>query len=309
MKIKWMWLVLFIGLTACSPQATVVVPIPTSLPVILTPYPTRTASQVSTPTIPNPGNIPTPTATPFVYTVKKDELGSEIALRYRVTLAMLQAANPGVDLNFLKEGSQLVIPAPAQTPSPDVFTPTPAAMEIGQPHCYPAAGNNAWCLVNIKNSLTQPVYYITGEFLFESQGKVTGKQVAALADILPPGQEIPVVAWMDGPIGYPYQVHFEIKTAFNAREPGVKSIRVEDQKIEIDPSGLFATITGNLIGPAGSVKQSAVIVSAYQDELPVGIRKVEFSQGLKENEQMPFEIQVYTSGPLINRVEVSAEGK
>jgi hypothetical protein len=309
MKKTIFWLVILIGLSACNPKATAVVPVPATLPVQLTRYPTRTANQITTPTIPNPGNIPTPTATQFMYTIKKDELGSAIALRYRVTLGMLQAANPGVDLNFLKEGSQLVIPAPAQTPVPNLFTPTPVIIEIGQPHCYPAAGNNAWCLVNIKNSLPEPVYYITGEFLFESQGKVSGKQVAALADILPPGREIPVISWLDGPIGYPYQIHFEIKTAFNAKDPGVKSIRVENQKIEIDPNGLFATITGNLIGPAGSVKQSAVIVSAYQDDLPAGIRKLEFSQGLKENEQLSFEVQVYTSGPLINRVEVSAEGK
>lgn len=278
-------------------------------PIQLTYYLTRTVTPVLTGTPAPVQALPSPTPTLQIHVVKKDELGSEIALRYGVTIAMLQAANQGVDLNFLKEGSSLVIPARSTTPSPILFTPTPIILETGQTYCYPSADQKAWCLVNIKNTLSKPVYYLTGEFILDTGGYITARQVAGLVDVLPSGAQIPLIVRINDPVGYPYQIRFDLKTAFGAENPAVRSLQITGQQVEMDPRGLWARVTGTILGDSAKVQQAAVILSGYQNDLPAGIRRLEFAQGIEPNQSLPFDITVYTTGPLINHIEILAEGK
>jgi len=90
--------------------------------------------------IPSPsGSVPTPatggvtpvmpSGGPTTYTVQKGEWFYQIARNFGISVAQLQAANPGVNPNFLYPGQVLNIPggaAPNPTPSGST-TPTPGA--------------------------------------------------------------------------------------------------------------------------------------------------------------------------------------
>ncbi len=299
----------FLFLSSCYAPPSAIPAAVTSTPVRLTEYPTRTATPLTTAT-PDVGiTLPSATPTQQHHTVQKDELGSEIALRYGVTLAMLQAANPGVDLNYLKEGSDLVIPARQNTPSPILFTPTPISLGVDPAHCYPSVDQKAWCLVNIRNTLDRPVYYLTGEFFVETNGKLINNVVSGLADILPAGAEMPLIVRIDEPVGYPYRIQFELITAFGAENPVVKPLEVSNMQVELDPRGLFARATGTIPAESSDIKQAAVIFLAYQGQIPAGIRRLEIPNGIPAGQMAPFDITVYTTGPLIDRVILLAEGK
>jgi LysM repeat protein len=75
----------------------------TATPVVETPTPT-------TPTTPT-----LPTATESEYTIASGDLLSAIARKHHVTLAALEAANPGIEPTKLKIGQKIHIPAPTTT--------------------------------------------------------------------------------------------------------------------------------------------------------------------------------------------------
>jgi LysM repeat protein len=275
----------------------------------LTAYSTRTLPPPVTATPPGAVDIVAPTATLQVHTVKKDELGSEIALHYGVSLAMLQAANPGVDLNYLKEGSTLTIPARSQTPSPILFTPTPVTLDLGQVHCYPTAEGKAWCLVNIRNNQADPVYYLTGDFLLQAGDQVASQTATGLMNVLPAGAQAPLIALLDGPVSYPFQAHFILKTAFQANSPTVRSVAVSGQQIQIQPDGLAIRVTGTVQADGDGEQHIAVVVCGYHGDLPAGIRRLELPDTVQPGAQVPFDLTVYTTGPVMDKVEVYAEAK
>jgi LysM repeat protein len=297
-------------LAACTsaPVDLPVTPTQASRPV-LTAYPTRTITPPVAATQSSAAEILAPTATLQVHTVKKDELGSEIALHYGVSLAMLQAANPGVDLNYLKEGSTLTIPARSQTPSPILFTPTPVTLEVGQVHCYPTADGKAWCLVNIRNNQAGPVYYLTGDFLLQAGDQVASQTATGLMNVLPAGAQAPLIALLDGPAVFPYQAHFNLKTAFQANSPTVRSVAVSGKQVEVQPDGLAIRVTGTVQADGDGDQHISVVVCGYHDDLPAGIRRLELPDAVQPGAQVPFDLTVYTTGPVMDKVEVYAEAK
>jgi LysM repeat protein len=284
----------------------------TPQPKILTPYQTDTPSptpafvQEVTPQI-----IFTPTPTPLVYKVRKDELGSSIALRYGITLQMLQSSNPGVDLNFLKEGQDLIIPPKQQTPAPNLTSPTPAILSIKDIECYPAADKAGWCIGTIYNDQPDGVMYITGEFVLNGNGQSWQKSFTSLLDTLPAGKYIPVYAWFDPPFPYPYQVNITIDSALRQSPEMQKTNTPEIMTpvIDILPGGLSARITG-MVSIKGKVPGTIAIVAAgYSNNRPAGIRRIEFTSGYSTGKPMPFTVWLYSIGPAMDRVELFIEAE
>ncbi len=246
-----MWMaVLAVALmvAGCTPVATQTVSPSARAAVTLSPLPVK-PNETPVPNNGSVGTIVAPTPTALVYTVKKDDLGSYIALRYGVTLPMLQAANPDVNLNFLKEGSTLIIPAPVNTPSPILYTPTPVLAELGGVNCYPTIDQDLWCLVNVSNNQQNDLYFLTGQFRVGDGQKGYAVTVSGLADRIPVGQEIPLIGFIQGPVGYPFQAEFSLITSFAAEGAAVTALSVENQTVEIDPAGAWIKLSGELVNP------------------------------------------------------------
>ncbi len=302
-------MILIIAISSCSPVTPITITPRARVEVTLSTLPVMSTR---TPVSGGEGAIAAiiaPTPTPLIYTVKKDDLGSYIALRYGVTLAALQMANPQVNLNFLKEGSTLVIPAPVETPSPILYTPTPVAVGDWKVHCYPTVEQDLWCLVNVTNNQGKDVYYLTGEFLVGDSQKSYGVPVAGLVDRLPNGKEIPLIGFIKGPVGYPFRAEFSLKTSFAAEQPPVEILVVENQAVEIDSAGVWIKVSGELVNPGKALSYASVIASGYQGDLPGGVRKIEFTDGIPEGGRIPFSVNVYSTGPRMDRVVILAEGK
>lgn len=296
-------------ITACSTAPTIT---STTQPKILTPYQTRTPSL--TPAMIQEVTLQilsTPTPAPQIYKVKKDELGSSIALRYGITLLMLQSSNPGVDLNFLKEGQELVIPPRQQTAVPNLSSPTPAMMIVRNVECYPAAQGAGWCIGTIINDQPDPVMYITGEFILDGNGQTWQKSFTALLNTLPAGKQIPVFALFEAPFPYPYKVNLSILSALRqaAEIQKTNTVEIIDQEIKILPDGLTAQITGHLSLKDTSLKTVAIVAAGYSNDLPAGVRRVEMTSFPANGQPVPFTVWLYSVGPPMDRVELFAEAE
>ncbi len=312
MKFRLFFRIFFISLglffiASCEPVSITEVPRPKVGQ--LTPFITLTPSSTSLPQQTLTQNeIATPTPAPLVYKVKKDELGSTIALRYGITLQMLQSSNPGVDLNFLKENQELIIPPTQHTPAPDLSSPTPAVLTVNNLACYPANEGAGWCIGEIRNDLPDAVMYITGEFVLKGADQTWQKPFTSLINLLPPGNQIPVFALFDAPFPYPYQVTLLIHTAIRQAPSNLGGkIEILEQKIIIDPNGLVSKIVGKVKINDPKNKQVAIIAAGYSEGKPAGIRRLElFSE--KNNEGiLPFQIWLYSVGPPIDHVELFVE--
>lgn len=296
-----------IALASCSTAFNPIVQTPTA--AALTPYFTHTASL--TPAIalvPTQQIIFTPTPTPFLYTLQKDELVSTVALRFGVSLAQIQAANPDVNLNFPGKNQQLVIPPPEKTPAPDLSSPTPATLTIQNVNCYPAADGAGLCLGLLKNNQPNRVMYITGKFILEGKGSTQQKPFTSLLDTLLSGNQIPVYATFDAPFPYPYRVTLVIHTGFSQSvDAPASNLEIVEQQVDITPDGLTAKVEGKIKLNGDLPEKLAIVAAGYSGGIPAGVRRLEISAQAAQDELISFKLWVYSAGPTMDRVEVFAE--
>jgi LysM repeat protein len=313
-------------------------PSPTTTP--LEPAGSFTATTIPA-TIPPP-----PTPTPFTYVIEKGDTMGVIAYRFGVTVADLKAANPEVDPNLMSVGTALVIPIVEKNESgtPEALaTPTPIPIEISQPDCFPLASGGAWCLALAHNNLSQPVESLIAWIQFVSpNGQVlAGQQAVPPLNLLPAGQNLPVMAFFPDGTSTDSSPQIELISALpipsGDRRYFPTDLQVEST--EIDPNGLQATVRGRLTllalpspTPSGEkpeqnaaentptptaggatiendhASQIWLAVTAYDSEnVPVGVRKWETNLDLSPGTTLPFEVNVFSLGPEIVRVEVLVE--
>lgn len=272
----------------------------------LTPYlPSPSSTTTIAVNTSTPAVILNPTATPIIHIIQPDELVSSIALRYGVTLAQIQAANPGLDLNFPGENTPLIIPAPQSTPGAPA-QPTPAPLAIINPTCYSVADGAALCLALATNANSFPVSYITGEFIVQTDDEQIVRSFSALLDTLPAGASLPVYAYFPAPFPYPFSVSVVIHSAFgntDHTDPGLTAII---DQVDISSDGIGARVTGKITSTTSLPSRIALVAAAYSADDPAGIRRIELTptSGITE---APFTIWIYSAGPALDRVEVFTE--
>jgi len=133
--------------------------------------------------------------------------------------------------------------------------------------------------------------------------------VSSLLDSIPAMREIPLITYVQNRPNYPYHVRFNLQTAVEAEKPPVTPLPVENLQITIDENKLSASVTGEILSGSNPYKMVSIVAAAYGQGFPAGIRKIEYQEPTTDSGRIGFTMIVYTVGPLLDRVEVFAEGK
>jgi hypothetical protein len=305
-------LVLF-TLVACQPKTTA-----TLVAVSAAPYQTEPATLTPT-IIPALTEIILPTPTTYTYMVVKGDTFISIAQKAGVTVPALQAANPGVSATALSVGTKLVIPTGSQAPGEP--TPTAAALQVLQAHCWPEATGGLWCFGLLHNPYGETLENISVQFaLLDAGGQQLDSQIVyGLLDILPPGASMPLAAHFLVPVQAtePLQnqggLRVQVLTAIRLLPGDTRYLPVSlvNTLVSVDASGQSADVSGTvLLNGKGTATTLWVLATSYDaDENVVGVRRWTAATTLSASAPVTFGFQVASVGPGIARVEFLAEAR
>jgi hypothetical protein len=238
-----------------------------------------------------------------------------IALRYRVSVAALIAANPSINPRAMSVGSVLVIPASAQA-LPTLENPTPTALPVNipQPDCFPAGDGGMWCFLLAENPLDSPIENVFVRFRLANSGgsQLVERDAAGLLNLIPPGKHMPFSVYFPAPlpVGTTPQVSAELIAAFPlpAQDTRYLNVQLSDIQINIRADGRSAEVTGKISASSGSAETAWVSVTALDESgKVVGVRRWENTQPLLEATAQTFALTVYSLGDTIARIEYLGE--
>ncbi len=303
------------GVGACTS-----VTIPETSPAVMagqvTPYLTAIPSQTATawPTSALVTAPAQPTPTPFTYVVVEGDTMLGIAVRFGVTLEDLQAANPQVDPRFLSVGTILIIPLDGEVIS-GLASPTPVSLSHAAPQCYLTAEGGLGCFLLVRNTLPLDVENVTALITLFNGGEAQASlQATAPLNRIPAGGEIPLWVVFPPPVAAGYGVSAQVLTALTISPEDERYLpavaRVEETVFSL--GGKQATVMGQITleegsAPAGLVWLVAVAYDA--DGGVVGVRRWESLAGLAAGDSLPFEMNVFSLGPPIERIQVLVEAR
>ncbi len=295
--------------TPAATATSTATPTPTLRPR-LTPYasPTPTPTRQQATPSPTPATAP-PTATPWRYTVRQGDTLLGIALRFGVSLKALEEANPGVDPQAMAVGTQLIIPVDADNPAA-LPTPTPLPLQVGAPHCQPAADGSAVCLVEVSNPTDHAVAAVAVTFRLQNQAT---RAAEALLERLPAHAQTVLVARFPPPAPPNPIATARLLRALSLPSDQAQgrypAVEIVSQQTQITVDGLMATVKGKLrLVGATRADEAWVVAVAYDAQgRPVAARRWEYEHSLRATRQVPFQFRLYSIAAPIRKVSVQAE--
>jgi len=300
-------LFLLLALAACQPKAT-------ATPTLGTAVSYQTAAPTQTPSvIPALTEINLPTPTTYTYTVLQGDTFISIAQKASISVAALQAANPGVPATALSVGTKLVIPT--GSPVPGEPTPTAATLPVLQAHCWPESTGGLWCFALLQNEYAETLENISVQFaLLDPNGQQIASQVVyGLLDILPAGAAMPLVAHFTLPVQAQTAVRVQVLTAIRLLPGDTRylPVRLENTLMSVDAAGETAEVSGQVVlTGTGTANTLWVLASAYDAAGNViGVRRWESAAAVNTGTPAAFDFQVSSVGPGIARVEFLEEAR
>jgi LysM repeat protein len=254
-----------------------------------------------------------PSATPFFHIVVEEDTLLGIALRYGLELDDLLNANPGINPRILSIGQEIQIPNPEGTPGVLLPTATPFPLEFSEVICYESLSNSNWCLIKAMHTNSSAIEAVSAMIsLYDQHGELINSALAtAPHNLLPPGVVMPLGVYF--PERIPVNSHAEVQVV-SAFAVGTTSDRFLSFHVSwlVEPVEFFAwTISGEVTSLPANLRPStsiSVLISAFgaSDDL-VGFLKEEFDVNVKPGGSFSFEMEVYSLGPSIERIEVLVE--
>ncbi len=303
---------IFIFISGCSLLPTPADSAESLAPVILQPYATQTVFLLPTPTL-FQTQIPLPSATPFIYTITKNDTLGEIAERFNIQLKDLLTANPGVVAETLFVGQEIRIPASSED-AQAIAAPTPAGIVLQQPVCFPS-GSGVYCLVLAYNPFSTAIENAIAQVnLLDTDGKLVVSQPAYTPlNIIPAGQSLPLVTFFaNQTITAQAAATLQNSTLLINGDARYLPVSASQIQIEVDTAGTTASVKGVLkyfkdAPAAGNIWLAFVAYGA--DGRVTGVRRWEWQGNLPTGETLEFVGQVFSYGPAIERVDVLVEAR
>jgi LysM repeat protein len=258
---------------------------------------------------------PVPSPTRSQYSVRSGDTLSQIAERFRITVELLLAANPGVNPNALRVGESLLIPA---SPADRVgeATPTPVGLPVREIACHPTANGAVWCFVLIHNDTPDLIENVTAQISLVDPGgaSIDSKPALMPLDILPPGASLPLSVLFPPPVPLEMQPRVQFLTAIRLLPGDQRYLPalVQNTLVEVSWAGYIADIRGEVLLPGSSPGAATIWVAAVAyDRLGnvVGWRRWESTGGLAPGASMPFEFTVSSVAAEIHHVEFAVQAR
>jgi LysM repeat protein len=302
-------------ITACSPQATATT---SATPNPLRPYHTATLDLSSAQ---NPSATPQlvfSTPTPLIYTVVEGDTLNGIAQKFGVSLNDLLAANQDVTGSTLSIGTVLTIPTtPISTP---IAGPTPVPLPFTRVDCWPSGDGGLWCFAALTNSTGDTLENLIAQIsLLDGNGEVTATRTTmAMLDILPPGKSTALATLFPAPIpaGVVPQAQLVSAVRILPSDTRYAPVTLENVLVNLDWPGMTAQVTGRVAPESGETVPEIpagrvwVTATAYDDAgRVVGVRRWESDSVLPAGGTLPFDFQISSTGPAIERVELLSEAR
>jgi LysM repeat protein len=263
-----------------------------------------------------PTSLPSPTPTPYKYTIAAGDTLLVIAARFGLTLDELMAANPEVDPYLLSVGAELIIPqSEGEGSVASLGFPTPLPVEQSTPYCYPTASGGVWCILAVRNGYNTPLDNLSAVVsLFDFRGIEVASQTALPPlNVLWPGDELPLMTFFEPPL--PSWTEVQVRLAASLEVGGGDTrylpAQVENLQTQIAQNSLSALVGGKVVLPNVQVSASEIWVAvvAYDaHDHVIGVRRWEGGQ-LEAGGSVSFVALVYSLGPPIARVEALVEAR
>jgi LysM repeat protein len=322
-------LAIFLFISACRPIEE---PVPdTATPtrqIRITLYntPTPTLIPPSPTLLPALPVTPAPSPTPFTHTIRRGDTLLLIAGRYGVSLADLRAANPEIDPNFLTIGSIVIIPIDGDISTAEP-TSTAAPVQLTDPICYLTVDGGAWCLASVENETGVPLENVsTWIGIFNDQGEnLSGKTSLLPLNVIWPGERLPAAVYFPPTIPTQITARAEMLANLPYDLENERYLRAEISDLSIEPvgAGKLALVKGRVDLPElAQARQVWVVAVAYdENNRPAGFSKWRaedrcISGDWNSTSELPlpeacldFEMEVFSLGPMIDRVEVLVEAR
>ena len=299
----------FYLLAGCSSQPTS--PSPLS-PVNLVPYLTRTPVYNTPPTLPAT-DIPAPSPTPNLYSVKAGDTLSTIAQRFGISLDMLLAVNPGIQPTQLSVGQVITIPSASQNIVSELLA-TPIPVDLGPVLCFSSIGGLT-CLAPVHNPNSEALENVKVQItLLGEAGQPSESQEAILPlNILQPGQTLPAFAYFRGITSVRSALsQLKVSTSLTLGDQRYIPALIQNLFVSIDWDGSSAQVQGQ-VSPSEGERPAGLIwlvAAAYDvNGQIVGFRRWEWKGSVPAGASQPFAMTVYSQGPAIDHVEMLVEAR
>ena len=269
----------------------------------VTPGPTQTETPVPT------EQLLLSTPTPFKHVIQSGETLYRLALQYNVSLDRLVSANPGLDTSMISVGTEVTIPL-EDNDDFGISLPTPHPVQIGDPSCIPTMDEGLWCFVSVKNDLEITLDNVSaGINIYDGENNLFKSYTAIPPlDYYFPDRDIPLSVFIPQPLPEEYLVNPILLTALPS---DIKKPRTEiiNQDISYNDPKTIAEISGdiNIKGSLVDEDQVWIAAIAYSEGSVVGIRKWVSSDPITENNEISFELVLYSLGPTIDKVQLYSE--
>jgi len=256
--------------------------------------------------------------TPLTYTVVQGDTLYGIALKFGVSQNDLEAANPEVSFTTLMIGTVLTIPTtPISTP---MAGPTPVLLPFTRQDCWPSINGGLWCFAKLANTTADTLENLIAQIslLDESGNIIKTKPSMAMLDILPPGESTALAAFFPAPIpsGLTPQAQLLSAVRILPLDSRYLPMAVENILVNVDWSGQTAHLSGQ-VKPQNGTSISEIpagrlwLAATAYDETGrvVGVRRWESDSPLPAGGTLPFDFQISSMGPIIDRVDLLVEAR